>query len=142
MTTSNNGVTTPKETVIKPTNGATNKPVISTVVPAAEIKPIVITPKQEEEQKPQLPPIEKRIEKLKNLLEVSERREKIVEALESFGKFYIAPTGSSCSLRLTDSNANSFTVSNSMVISEMVELAKNKLRAELQEIEKQFDFSI
>ncbi len=139
MVTNTNGVTPPKETVVKPTNGTTAKPVVSTVVEAAEIKP---QPPQQEVQKPKLPPIEKRIEKLKNLLEVSERREKIVEALESFGKFYIAPTGSSCSLRLTDSNSNSFTVSNSTVIAEMVELAKNKLRAELQEIETQFDFSI
>jgi len=139
MVTNTNGVQKPTETVVKPTNGTTAKPVVSTVVEAAEIK--LQTP-QQEVQKPKLPPIEKRIEKLKTLLEVSERREKIVEALESFGKFYIAPTGSSCSLRLTDSNANSFTVSNSTVIAEMVELAKNKLRAELQEIETQFDFSI
>jgi hypothetical protein len=135
MSSTQNGSQKPTETVVKPTNGATTKPTVATTVEAAVITTQV-------EKKPQLPPIEKRIEKLKTLLEVSERRDKIVEALESFGKFYIAPTGSSCSLRLTDSNANSFTVSNSLVISEMVELAKNKLRAELQEIETQFDFSI
>ncbi len=101
--------------------------------------PVVVKQIPEKKEKPT---IQERLAKFESLSKILERRDQVADALEELNNFFIAPTGTGCSLRLSDSKGKTFTINNSSVIEEMVNLAKTKLVAELETIDNQFDFTI
>jgi hypothetical protein len=130
MTTSQNGTAKKTET---PVNGTTTPQAATPQLP--EVKKLL--PERKEK-----PTIQERMAKFDALTKILERRETVADALERLNNFFIAQTGNGCSLKLSDSKGESFSISNSAVIAEMVNLAKTKLEAELETIDNQFDFTI
>ena len=102
------------------------------------------TPKVEmplvEEKKP-VPTIEQKLKKFDELDKLLTRRGKLQEAIDNIGDFHISQTGS-CNLKFTDSNNLTFGISHPIIIGEIVHSVKEKLRAELDEVERLFDFNI
>jgi hypothetical protein len=125
-------------------NGTAKKdtPVVNGTTPqAATPQQLPVVTKQIPEKK-EKPTIQERMAKFDALTKILERRETVADALERLNNFFIAQTGNGCSLKLSDSKGESFSISNSAVIAEMVNLAKTKLEVELETIDNQFDFTI
>lgn len=87
------------------------------------------------------PTIAEKMAKFYALEKLLERREKIAEAIDNLSDFYVSPAGDGCNVRLLDSKGKTFAVSHPIVIGEIVNLAKTKLVAELEAIDKDFNFN-
>ena len=111
----------------KETAGEKAKPELSNTIISAPVPP---------------PTIEQRIAKFKQLETVLERRDQISDAIKQLDDFYIAPSGNSCNLKLTDSRNKTFAISHPSVIGEMIHLARTKFQAELTAIDTEFNFDI
>lgn len=75
------------------------------------------------------------LEELNNLVT---KRELLNAALKDVADFYIAPAGN-CSVRMTDSNNKSFSISHPFVIEEILKQVTFKLEEELDRVETSFE---
>jgi hypothetical protein len=129
---------------LTPTGSNSTKPELSNLVvnaPSQE-KPASEKPKDEktkEESKKEMAPIQNRLKKLDELNQLLERRKLLVEALDDVNAFVISPN-STCSIRFVDAKNNAFSVSNQLVIADMVELAKARLTSELEKVDAKIVF--
>ncbi|MEP7319714.1 MAG: hypothetical protein ABI921_13260 [Panacibacter sp.] len=80
--------------------------------------------------------IQERINRFYELEKLMERRDLVVEHLEKLGGFTVTPTGGA-HMKITDDKGIAFGIAHPHVIGEMVHIAKEKLRAELETIEAQ-----
>ena len=121
-----------------PTTGAE----IKIAIPKESIKLPEIVPEKREEQKPplkkSLPTFKEKLEMLDELNNLVDKRQLLNAALKDVADFYIAPAGN-CSVRMTDSNNKSFSISHPFVIEEILKQVTYKLEEELDRVETSFE---
>lgn len=127
MSTTQNGTTAKTQPQVN--NGK------ETETPVKVATPKATAPKEEGKRLS----IEQRLAKFMELNKTLDKRTLVVDAIQKLEDFYIAPTGGAV-LKFTDSDNNTFSITNASVIQEMVKLALDKLGAELAKLDEAFDF--
>jgi hypothetical protein len=127
------------------TNGASNgkangKELSSVIVTGSEMKETQQEPKAETptaEKKPLT--LEDRLKKMVELNQLLERRTLLTDALDDVNGF-VHTANDPASIQFTDSKRHGFSISNSLVIADMLQLAKDRLKSELLKVESQITF--
>lgn len=123
-----------------PTTGAE----IKTALPNDSVKLPEIVPVKKEETKTAatpkkaLPTFEEKLDMLEELNNLVDKRELVRTALKNIADFYISPSGN-CSVKMTDSNNHSFSISHPFVIEEILKQVTFKLEEELDKVETMFE---
>lgn len=104
--------------------------------------PLIVPEKKEESKVPSptkaLPNFDEKLKMLDELNSLVEKRSLVREALKNVSDFYIAPSGH-CSVKMTDSNNKSFSISHPFVIEEILKQVTFKLEEELDRVETSFE---
>ena len=85
------------------------------------------------------PPIGERLKKLDELNRLNERRSLLADALDDVRSFVHTPTAPA-SIKFIDSTNKGFSVSNPLVIADMLKLAAERLESELEKVEALIKF--
>ncbi len=88
---------------------------------------------------PLLLPIQARLKKLDELNQLLERRKLLIEAVDDVNGFVLSPN-SPAKISFVDAKQTSFSISNQLVIADMLELAKTRLNNELEKVDSQLVF--
>lgn len=113
------------------------KPISNSVAPAPEEKKPKSAP--EPEQKKELTLMEK-ILKVENLQLVIEKRSKLVQTRSELERFQTASNDFNCTMRLNDSDGNTFTTSFTPGIKKVIDFLKSSFDASISDVEAKINF--
>ena len=130
----------PVSTVVKPSNGGATKPETTMTV----VKPQEIIAKESVKQ-PEPPLVKEltlveKILKIENLQLVIEKRAKLVQTRSELERFQTASNDFNCSMRLNDSDGNTFTTRFTPGIKKVIEFLKTQFDASITEVETKINF--
>ena len=139
--------------VLKPTNGESQKGQILVVRPSAssfpaaseevEVPVIEMNAEPVSEVKPE-PKKEmtlmERILKVENLQLIVEKRAKLVQTRSELERFQISSNDFNCSMRLNDSDGNVFTTSFTPGVKKVIDFLKSSFDASIEEVENKINF--
>jgi hypothetical protein len=140
--TTNNGTTKTVVAETKPINGKQQTPKENPATPAADAKKdAALIPEIAAEVKTDVTvlPIQLRLKKIDELNKLIERRSLLADALDDVQSFVHTPTAPA-SIKFIDSTNKGFSVSNPMVIADMLKLAAERLESELEKVEALIKF--
>jgi hypothetical protein len=127
----------------KPTNGGASKEektnaAVMKVVPTPSFT-IPEEKKPEPQAKKELT-LSERIQKVENLQLIVEKRAKLVQTRSEIERFQTASNDFNCSMRLNDSDGNTFTTSFTPGIKKVIEFLKSAFDASIAEVEGKINF--
>ena len=106
--------------------------------PVAEIKPLP-APEVKPEPKKEMTLME-RILKVENLQLIVEKRGKLVQTRSELERFQISSNDFNCSMRLNDSDGNVFTTSFTPGVKKVIDFLKSSFDASIAEVEEKINF--